>query len=135
MQKIETWSCRWKSNNYNNINIFLSLENPCTCLLAKEKTWKYIFNTNSELLQNRTEKQTMSSKTTANWLFNDIWCYLFIAYFEWKISVFQQTVVRVYYILNTCSQHSMIQVIFHLNYKPNYQKNNWKNWNYLLDHS
>ena len=25
----------WKSNDYNNINIFLSLENPCTLLLAK----------------------------------------------------------------------------------------------------
>ena len=40
------------------------------------------------------------SKTTINWLFSDIWCYLFIAYFNWKIGVSQQTVVRVYYILN-----------------------------------
>ena len=40
----------------NTINIFLSLEKPCTFLLAKEKTWKRIFNTNSELSQNRTEK-------------------------------------------------------------------------------
>ena len=29
--------CRWKSNDYNDINIFLSLENPCTFLLVKEK--------------------------------------------------------------------------------------------------
>ena len=41
----------------------------------------------------------MPSKTTINWLFNDIWCYLFIAYFDRKIGVFQQAVVRVYYIL------------------------------------
>ena len=37
----------------------------------------------------------MPSKTTLNWLFNDIWCYLFIACFHWKIGV-----ARVYYILN-----------------------------------
>ena len=28
--------------------------------------------TNSELSQNRTEKEIMLSKTTVNWLFNDI---------------------------------------------------------------
>ena len=31
-----------------------------------------------------------------NWIFNDIWCYLVIGYFDWNIAVFQQTVVRVY---------------------------------------
>ena len=41
----------------------------------------------------------MPSKTTINWLFDNIWCYLFIACFDWKTEVFQQTVVRVYYIL------------------------------------
>ena len=30
---------------------------------------------------------------------NDIWCYLFTGCFHWKIGVFQQNVVRVYYIL------------------------------------
>ena len=30
------------------------------------------------------------------WLFKDIWCYLFISCFDWKVGVFQQTVVRVY---------------------------------------
>ena len=77
----------------NTINIFLSLEKPCTFLLAKEKTWKRIFNTNSELSQNRTEKQTMSFKTTVNWLFNDIWCYLDMGCFDLKNDGFQQTVV------------------------------------------
>ena len=56
----------------------------CSFLLAKEKAWKRIFKTNSELSQNRTEKQVTPSKTTANWLFNEIWCYLVIAYFDWK---------------------------------------------------
>ena len=42
----------------------MPLENPCTFLLAKEKAWKHIFNTNSELSQNRTEKQIMPFKTT-----------------------------------------------------------------------
>ena len=41
----------------------------------------------------------MPSKTTINWLFSDIWCYLFIGCFHWKIGIFQQTVERVY-ILN-----------------------------------
>ena len=88
------------STDTNNINIFLSLENPCTFFLAKENTWKRIFNSNSELSQNRTEKQIMPSKTTINWPFNDIWHYLFIACFDRKVGVFQQKVVRVYYILN-----------------------------------
>ena len=76
------------------------MENPYIFLLVKEKTCRRIFNINSELSQNRTEKQIMPSKTAINWLFNDIWCYLFIACFDWKIGVFKQTVVRVYYILN-----------------------------------
>ena len=48
------------------------MEDPCTFLLAKEKTWKGIFNTSSELSQNRTEKQIMLFKRTVNCLFNDI---------------------------------------------------------------
>ena len=59
-------------------------------MLAKKNPWKRIFNTNSELSQNRTEKQTMPSKTTINWLFNDIWHYLFIACFDWKIGFFNK---------------------------------------------
>ena len=31
------------------------------------------------------------SKTTINWLFNDVWCYLFSACFDWKIVVNKQT--------------------------------------------
>ena len=87
----------------NDINIFLSLENPSAFLLVKEKTWKCIFNTNSELSQNCTKKQIMPSKTTINWQFNGVWCYLFIACFDWKLGVFQQTVVRVYYIFKFLS--------------------------------
>ena len=59
---------RWKSTDNNNINIFLSLKNPCTFKLSKEKIWKRIFNTDIELSQNRTEKQVMPSKTKVNWL-------------------------------------------------------------------
>ena len=81
----------------------MSLKNPCTFLLAKEKTWRRIFNTNIELSQNRTEKRTMPFQTTVNWLFNDISCYLFIDSFEWKIGAFQQTVVEVYCILKDMS--------------------------------
>ena len=75
------------------MNIFLSLENPCTFLLAKEKTWKRIFDTNSELSQNHTEKGIMQFKTAVIWLFNDI-CYLVIGCIDGKIGLFQQTVLR-----------------------------------------
>ena len=52
-QKTETQFCRRKSDDYNEINI-LPLENsPCTVLLAKEKNWKRIFNTNKELSQRK----------------------------------------------------------------------------------
>ena len=71
-----------------------ALKNPCIFLLAKEKAWKRIFNTNSELSQNWTENKIMRLKTTVNCLFNDIRCYLIIDCFDWKISIFQQTVVR-----------------------------------------
>ena len=54
--------CRWKSTDNNDIKIFLSLENPCTFLLTKEKAWKGNFNSNGELSQNCTEKQIMPSK-------------------------------------------------------------------------
>ena len=76
------------STDNSDINIFLSLENPSAFLLVKEKTWKRIFNNNSESSQNRTEKQIMPFKTTLNWLFNDVWCYLVMSWFDWKIGVF-----------------------------------------------
>ena len=87
------------TDNYSNINIFLSLKNFCSFLLAKEKTWKIIFNTICEISRIRKEKQIMPLKTTVNWLFKDIWRYLVIGCFDWKIGLFQQTFVRVYYIL------------------------------------
>ena len=71
-QKTETWFCRWNSNDNNNINIFLSLENSCTFVLVREKSWKPIFNTNSGLLQICIGKEIMLSKTTVNCLFSDI---------------------------------------------------------------
>ena len=87
-KKTETEFGRWKSTDNNNSNLFLSLENPCTFSLAKKKTWKRIFSTNSELSQNRTEKQIMPLKATVNWLFNNVWCYL-VTY-----DVFRETVVK-----------------------------------------
>ena len=41
----------------------------------------------------------MPPKTTINWLFNDMWHYLVIGCFDWRTGIFQQTVVRVYYML------------------------------------
>ena len=72
---------------------------PCTFLLVKGKIWKPTFTIKSKLWQNCTEKQIIRFKTTVNWLFNNMWCYLVIAFFDGKIGVFQQTVVRVYFFL------------------------------------
>ena len=41
----------------------------------------------------------MPLKITVNWLVNNIWCYLVIGCFDWIIVIFQEVVVRVYYIL------------------------------------
>ena len=66
---------------------FLSLENLCNFLLAKEKTWKCIFNTNSELSQNRTEKQIMLFTTALNCLFNDMLFSLWLFWLKnWRFS-------------------------------------------------
>ena len=40
------------------------------------------------------QKKIMPPKTTLNWLFNDIWCYLLICSFDWKFGISQQAVVR-----------------------------------------
>ena len=50
-------------------------------------------------MQTCTEKQIMPFKTPVNCPFNNIWSYLVIGCFDWKISIFQQTVLRVYCIL------------------------------------
>ena len=72
-------------------------------------------NTNSELSQNRTEKQIVPFKTTVNWLFTDIRCYLVISCFDWEIVVLRQTVVKVYYIPKgafTNVSHRVTQIYF-----------------------
>ena len=96
------------------------MENPCTFLLVKEKTWNHIFNTNNELSQNCTENQIMLFKTTVNCLFNNI-CYLVIGCFDWKIGVFQQTVALVYCILklfsnswgNWCAEVTILDIKYY----------------------
>ena len=47
----------------------------------------------------------MPSKTTINCLFDETWCYLFIACFGWKFGIFKQTIARVYYILNSLGHY------------------------------
>ena len=54
----------------------------------------------------------MPFETTVNWLVNDIWRYLVIGCFDWKIDVFQQTNVRVYYILKVILRFRQILKYF-----------------------
>ena len=90
--KTDTRFCRQKITDNNDINIFLSLENLCNLFLAKERTWKRIFNANSELSQKCIEKD-MPFKTKVNWLFYDIWCYIVIGHFSCKTGIFERAVV------------------------------------------
>ena len=53
----------------------------------------------------------MPFKTTVNWLFNDMSYYLVIAFFDSKIDAFQQTVVRVYCILDNTVSFSMLYLL------------------------
>ena len=59
-----------------------------TTALASSCHWKTLVpfslrkNTNFELSQNLTEKHVTAFKTTLNWLFNDIGCYLVIRGFD-----------------------------------------------------
>ena len=93
LQKTETRFCRWMSNDFKDTNIFLSLETLVPfCLRKKRLEDAFLTLTVNHLLC--TEKQIVLFKTTINWLFNDIWCYLVIGYFDWRICIFQQTVPR-----------------------------------------
>ena len=66
--------CRWKSNDYNNINYFLSLGNPCTFLLAKEKTQKRTFHIIARLYKKKTNYAIQNNSKLAI----NMWCYLLI---------------------------------------------------------
>ena len=59
-------SCHWK---------------PLYLFVCERKDLKRIFNTNSELSQNRTEKQIMPLKQTVDCFFNNIY-YLVISCFD-----------------------------------------------------
>ena len=85
-----------KSTDNNDINIFLSLENPCTFCLGKKRPENAFLTLIVNYCKIIQEKQIMLFKTSVNCLFNDIWCYLVISCFDWKIGISQQTVVGVY---------------------------------------
>ena len=75
LSKTEKCFCRWKGTDNNEINIFLSLENPCTFLFAKEKTWKRIFNTNSELSHKIVQKNKLcysKQQRIGYWMIYDV---------------------------------------------------------------
>ena len=74
----------------------------------------------------------MPSKTTINWLFSDIWCYLFTACFDWKIGVFQQTVVKVSFILNMFFLDILAAILFLLHFIFNVYTCLISNINFIL---
>ena len=80
-----TSSCHWKT--------------PVHFFLPKKRSENAILTLIMNYLKIAQKKQIMLSKTAINLLFNNIGCYLFSACFDWKVGVFQQTVVRVYYFL------------------------------------
>ena len=72
-----TFSCHWKTI----APFWLWKKIPKNTLLTQKS-------------QNCTEKQIMLLKTTVKWLFSDIWCYLVIGCFDWKIGVFSTNSCR-----------------------------------------
>ena len=62
-------SCFWKTF----VPFYLQKKRPENAFLTLIVNYRKIV---------ATEKQIIPSKTTANWLFNDIACYLFIASFD-----------------------------------------------------
>ena len=74
-------SCHWKTL----LSFCLQKERPENTLLTLTVMIIKLYRKTNCAIQSN----------TINWIFNDIWCYLFIACFDWKIGIFQQTVVRV----------------------------------------
>ena len=111
---METRFGGWNSSDNNYISIFLSLENPCTFLLAKEKTWKQILTLVATYYKIVQKKELCHHKTTTNvYLTIEDVIYSFLVLIENCYS--QQTAARVYCILNpwALDLHSL---------RPPYQK-------------
>ena len=77
------YSCHWKAL----VPFCLRMKTPENAFLTLIVNYRKII-----------QKNIMSSETSINWLFNEVY-YLVIACFDLKIRVFQQKVVRVYYII------------------------------------
>ena len=93
-----------KDWNFKNLRHGLVDERALiTTTLISSCHWKtvvpFYLRKERSISKNRKEKQIMPCRSTINWLFNDIWCYLFNTCFDWEIGVFQQIVVGVYHIL------------------------------------
>ena len=86
-QKTKIRFCRSK-NNFTTTLISSCHWKTLVPFNLRKKTWKRIFKTNSELSQNHAAKQFILSKSTVNWLFNDIWFSLVISCFDLIIGVF-----------------------------------------------
>ena len=72
-------------------------------------------------------KWIMPSKTTVNWL---LWSYLFIACFDWKVCILQQTAVRVF-IISLMNQQLNQNQQFRKHLAKIFLKKSWQ-WNIKL---
>ena len=102
---------------YLDLKLKFQKPRPRNFSLAKEKTWKRKTHKHQIMaISYRETNQAIQNKSSkVNLLFNDIWCYLFIACFDLKITIFQQIVVRVFYILNY-KNNTMSLNIFDMNH-------------------
>ena len=76
-----TSSCHWKTL------VPFSLQKKIT-----ENTFLTLTVNYHKIVQKN--KLCYSKQFKTNSLFNDIWCYLVIGSFDWKVNIFQKTVVR-----------------------------------------
>ena len=83
--KNEALFCRWKSDDYNGIYIFLSLENSCTFLLAKWRAKERTVNYRKII-----QKNSLCLPKQQYIVYLMIWCNLLVVCFEQKIGVFNK---------------------------------------------
>ena len=111
-QKTETQFYGWKSNDNNKINNFCHWKNLLHFCLRKKRPENAFLILTVNYRKIVQINRICPPKQQINWLFNDIWRYLVIACFDWKLGVFQQAVWRIYYILNEFISHSKVILLF-----------------------
>ena len=80
--KTETCFCRWKSNDYNKNDYSCHWKTLVPFCMRKKRPENAFLTLTVDYHKIVKKKQIMPFKTTVNWLFSDIWCYVVLCYIE-----------------------------------------------------